>query len=94
LTRDLDRYLAAVKKFNDLVSELANKLEQISDARDEALKASADLHREMESTNQKLQDVSAAVRQQITFEFTKKTTVRKDDVADHVAEHAVARRVS
>jgi len=88
LTKDLDRYLAAVKKFNELVSQLAGMLEQISDARDEAMKASADLQREMEATNQKLQDISGAVRQQITFEFTKKIT-RTDEV-----EHAVARRVS
>lgn len=89
MTKDLDRYLAAVKKFNDLVSQLAGMLEQISDARDEALKASGDLQREMDNTNQKLQDIAGLVRQQITFELTKKAVHSED-----VAELAVARRVS
>lgn len=89
MTQDLDRYLAAVKKFNDLVAQLAQMLEQISDARDEALKVSADLQREMEATNQKLRDITSAVRQQITLEFTKKG-VRPEDMGDH----GISRRVS
>jgi septation ring formation regulator EzrA len=85
----MERYLVAVRKFNQLVSELAGKLEEISDARDEALKASSDLQRELAATDQKLQDIASAVRQQVTLEFTRKTP-RPEGAADS----AMARRVS
>jgi recombinational DNA repair ATPase RecF len=88
LNLDIDRYLDAVSKFNDLVSELAEKLEQISDARDEALKASADLKRQLETTDQRLLDISSAVRQQITLEFSKKV-VRSEEIPEPVARRAV-----
>ena len=84
---DIDRYLDAVGRFNDLVAELAEKLEQISDARDEALKASADLKRQLETTDQRLLDISSAVRQQITMEFGKKAVL-----SEEVADHGIARR--
>ena len=87
---DIERYLAAVRQFNQLVAELAGKLEEISDARDEAQKASADLQRELGATDQKLQDVAGAIRQQVTMEFTRKT-IRADSGSEPVA---VARRVS
>ena len=87
---DIDRYLAAVTNFNDLVAELADKLDQISDARDEALKASADLKRQLENTDQRLLDISSAVRQQITMEFSKKA-MHTEDLAEVAA---VSRRVS
>lgn len=84
LALDIDRYVEAVQKFNELVGELAAKLQQISDARDQALKASADLKRELDSTDQRMMDISSAVRQQITLEFTtKKSVVRSEDVADY-----------
>lgn len=86
---DIDRYLDAVSKFNDLVSELAEKLEQISDARDEALKASADLKRQLETTDQRLLDISSAVRQQITMEFSKKAVGRSEEIPEPVARRAV-----
>ena len=86
---DIDRYLDAVSKFNDLVSELAEKLEAISDARDEALKASADLKRQLETTDQRLLDISSAVRQQITMEFSKKGVVRSEEIPEPVARRAV-----
>lgn len=86
---DIDRYLTAVDRFNDLVAELAEKLDQISDARDEALKASADLKRQLETTDQKLLDISSAVRQQITMEFGKKTAVRAEDIPEPVTRRAV-----
>ena len=89
MTNDLERYLAAVKRFNELVSELAGKLEQIGDARDEALKASADLQRELEATDQKVRDIASAVRQQVTAEFTKKTA-RPEDVADRLTSRRVS----
>jgi methyl-accepting chemotaxis protein len=83
LTLDIERYVESVRKFNDLVGELAGKLQQISDARDEALKASADLKRELESTDQRMMDISSAVRQQITLEFTKKNARSAEDIADY-----------
>ncbi|MGO9124068.1 MAG: hypothetical protein ACLP6G_04190 [Terriglobales bacterium] len=83
MTLDIERYVEAVQKFNDLVGELAAKLQQISDARDEALKASADLKRELESTDQRMMDISSAVRQQITLEFAKKNVRSKEDVAEY-----------
>ena len=86
---DIDRYLDAVSKFNDLVSELAEKIEQISDARDEALKASADLKRQLETTDQRLLDISSAVRQQITMEFSKKGVGRSEEIPEPVARRAV-----
>ena len=85
----MERYLVAVRKFNQLVAELAGKLEEIGDARDDALKASSDLQRELAATDQKLQDIATAVRQQVTMEFTRKT-VRPEGVADP----SLARRVS
>ena len=78
LKLDIDRYLNSVTKFNDLVAELAEKLDQISDARDEALKASADLKRQLENTDQRLLDISSAVRQQITMEFSKKAMATEE----------------
>jgi hypothetical protein len=83
LTLDINSYVEAVRKFNDLVGDLAGKLQQISEARDEALKASADLKRELESTDQRMMDISSAVRQQITLEFAKKTARPADDIADY-----------
>jgi len=89
LKLDIDRYLNSVTKFNDLVAELAEKLDQISDARDEALKASADLKRQLENTDQRLLDISSAVRQQITMEFSKKAMATEE-----LDEVATTRRVS
>ncbi len=89
LNLDIDRYVEAVRKFNDLVSELAGKLEQISDARDEALKASADLKRQLENTDQRLLDISSAIRQQITLEFAKKA-VRAEEAVEHTSARLVS----
>jgi methyl-accepting chemotaxis protein len=89
LNLDIDRYAEAVRKFNDLVGELAGKLEQISDARDEALKASADLKRQLETTDQRLLDISSAIRQQITLEFAKKA-VRAEEAADRTPARLVS----
>jgi hypothetical protein len=89
LNLDIDRYMDSVRKFNDLVGELAGKLEQISDARDEALKASADLKRQLETTDQRLLDISSAIRQQITLEFAKKA-VRAEEAADRGSARLVS----
>ena len=72
MSLDFDRYQAAVREFNDRVSELAGKLEQIANARENALKASEALRRELEASDQRLHDVATAVRQQVTMEFAKK----------------------
>ena len=89
MSLDIERYLAAVRKFNQLVSELSGKLEEISDARDEALRASADLQRELGATDQKLQDIAGVVRQQVTVGLTKKIAR-----SDETAEITASRRVS
>jgi methyl-accepting chemotaxis protein len=82
LSLDFDRYQAAVREFNDRVSELAAKLEQIANARESALRASADLRKELETSDQRLHDVAAAVRQQVTMEFAKKVARSEDVPAD------------
>jgi hypothetical protein len=87
LTLDFERYQSAVREFNDRVSELAAKLEQIANARENALKASADLRKQLEVGDQKLHDVAAAVRQQVTMEFAKKVA-RPEDVPDTGARRA------
>lgn len=89
MSLDIERYLAAVRKFNQLVSELAGKLEEIGNARDEALKASSDLQRELVATDQKLQDIAGAVRQQVTMEFTRKTA-RPESAADSTMARLVS----
>lgn len=81
---DFDRYQAAVREFNDRVSELAAKLEQIANARENALRASAELRKELETNDQKLHDVASAVRQQVTLEFAKKVSRSEEIPADPV----------
>jgi len=84
LNLDFDRYQAAVREFNDRVSELAAKLEQIANARENALRASAELRKELETNDQKLHDVASAVRQQVTLEFAKKVSRSEEIPADPV----------
>jgi methyl-accepting chemotaxis protein len=72
LTLSLDRYLSSVKVFHEAVSELAAKLEQINNAREDALKASEELRQELDATDRQMRDISAALRQQVTVEFTRK----------------------
>jgi methyl-accepting chemotaxis protein len=72
LTLSLEKYLSSVKRFHESVSELAAKLEEINNARAEALKASEDLRKELDATDNQMQDITVAVRQQIAAEFTKK----------------------
>jgi methyl-accepting chemotaxis protein len=81
LSLEFDRYQAAVREFNDRVSELAAKLEQIANARENALRASEALRKELEASDQRLHDVASAVRQQVTMEFAKKVA-RSEDVVD------------
>ena len=72
MTLSLDRYLSSVKVFHEAVSELAAKLEAINNAREDALKASEELRQELDATDRQMRDISAALRQQITAEFTRK----------------------
>jgi len=68
----LDRYLAAVKKFHESVSELAAKLEEINNARAEVTQAGLELRRELDETERQMREVTAAVQQQIAGEISKK----------------------
>ena len=88
MTLDFERYQSAVREFNDRVSELAAKLEQIAGAREAALRASTELREELEASDKRLHDVAAAVRQQITIEFDKKTAS-----FEKVSNHIDTRRV-
>lgn len=68
----LDRYLAAVQKFHQSVSELASKLEDINNARAEVAQASLELREELDATERQMEKITAAVRQQISAEISKK----------------------
>jgi methyl-accepting chemotaxis protein len=72
LTLSLEKYLSSVKQFHEAVSQLAAKLEEINNARDAALRASEELRKELDATDNQMQDITVAVRQQIAAEFTKK----------------------
>ena len=71
MTLSLENYLSAVRRFHESVSELAAKLEEVNNARDQALKASVDLRKELDATDTQMQDITGALRQQITTTFTK-----------------------
>lgn len=72
LTLSLDTYLSSVRRFHEAVSELAGKLEEVNNAREQALKASEELRKELDATDIQLQDITAALRQQITTAFKAK----------------------
>jgi len=72
LTLSVDNYLSAVRRFQESVSELAAKLEQVNNARDAALKASEELRHELDATDQQMQEVTSALRQQIATTFRTK----------------------
>ena len=72
MTLSVDNYLTAVRRFQESVSELAAKLEQVNNARDAALKASEELRHELDATDQQMQEVSSALRQQIATTFRTK----------------------
>lgn len=72
MTLSLEKYLSSVKQFHEAVSQLAAKLEEINNARDAALRASEELRKELDATDNQMQDITVAVRQQIAAEFTKK----------------------
>lgn|GEM_PF-5623149 len=71
MTLSLENYLSAVRRFHESVSELAAKLEEVNNARDQALKASGDLRKELDATDVQMQDITGALRQQIATVFTK-----------------------
>jgi hypothetical protein len=72
LTLSLETYLSSVRRFHEAVSELASKLEELNNAREQALKASEELRKELDATDIQLQDITAALRQQITTAFKAK----------------------
>jgi methyl-accepting chemotaxis protein len=76
----LDQYLTAVKKFNESVSELTAKLEQLNNARAEALKASEELRRELDATDKQMEEVASAVRQQIAAVELPKKVPHSDEI--------------
>jgi exonuclease VII small subunit len=71
VTLSLENYLSAVRRFHESVSELAAKLEEVNNARDGALKASAELRKELDATDLQMQDITGTLRQQITTTFSK-----------------------
>jgi methyl-accepting chemotaxis protein len=68
----LEQYLSSVRKFNESVSLLATTLQQVANARNEALKASAEVRKELDATDQHIEEVAALVRQQISPEILRK----------------------
>jgi methyl-accepting chemotaxis protein len=86
----LDNYLSAVKRFNESVSEIAGKLEQLNTARAEALKASEELKKELETTDRQMQEVAAGLGQQISAQTGGKKSVQ----AEEVLQSAAVRRAS
>lgn len=86
----LDNYLSAVKRFNESVSEIAGKLEQLNLARAEAMKASEELKKELETTDRQMQEVAAGLGQQISAQTGVKKSVQTEEVLSSVA----ARRAS
>ena len=54
----LEKYLSSVKRFHEAVSELAAKLEEINNARDQALKASDELRKELDATDNQMQELT------------------------------------
>jgi len=86
----LDNYLSAVKRFNESVSEIAGKLEQLNTARAEAMKASEELRKELETTDRQMQEVAAGLGQQISAQ----TGGKKGVQAEEVLQSAAVRRAS
>jgi len=83
-----EHYQSAIREFNEKVSELAAKLEQISSARENALRASAELRQELDSSDQRLHDVATAVRQQVTIELGKRPATSEDVAGELAARRA------
>lgn len=86
----LDNYLSAVKRFNESVSEIAGKLEQLNTARAEAMKASDELRKELETTDRQMQEVAAGLGQQISAQ----TGAKKAAQTEEILQTATARRAS
>ncbi len=86
----LDNYLSAVKRFNESVSEIAGKLEQLNQARAEAMKASEELRKELETTDRQMQEVAAGLGQQISAQ----TNGKKGAQPEEILQSAAVRRAS
>ena len=87
----LDNYLSAVKRFNESVSEIAGKLEQLNTARAEAMKASDELRKELETTDRQMQEFAAGLGQQISAQTGVKKGVQTEEILQTAA---AARRAS
>jgi methyl-accepting chemotaxis protein len=72
VTLSLENYLSSVRRFHESVSELAAKLEEVNNAREQALKASDDLRKELDATDSQMHDITSALRQQIATVFKAK----------------------
>jgi methyl-accepting chemotaxis protein len=81
----LDNYLSAVKRFNESVSEIAGKLEQLNLSRAEAMKASEELKKELETTDRQMQEVAAGLGQQISAQTGGKKSVQPEEVLSSAA---------
>lgn len=75
MTNPVEKYLTALEHFNQSLAELTEKYEQANVAREAALQASAELRRELEANEQRVQDISAVFRQQTAMDFAAKTPV-------------------
>jgi exonuclease VII small subunit len=69
MTNPLEKYLSALDRFNQSVAELTAKYEQANQAREDALQASAELRRELEATDQRVQDIAVVLQQQVVMDF-------------------------
>ncbi|MGA2695234.1 MAG: hypothetical protein ABSE92_04195 [Terriglobales bacterium] len=69
MTNPVEKYLTALERFNQALTELNSKYEQANVAREEALQASADLRRELEVNEQRVQDISSIFHQPAGLNF-------------------------
>ena len=81
MTISLDQYLSSVRKFNEAVALLATALQQVLNERNEALKASHEVRKELDATDQHIEEISALVRNQISPELLRKAP-RSDDMGE------------
>jgi len=90
MTNPLEKYLSALDRFNQSVAELTAKYEQANLAREDALQASAELRRELEATDQRVQDIAIVLQQQVTMDFRARIAPQSASIASM----PVTRRVS
>lgn len=74
----VDHYVSSVRKFNEAVSLLATTLEQVIATRSEAIRASQEVRKELDATDQRIEELVALVRQQVSPELLKKIPRSED----------------